>query len=178
MIFNNKHNERAELKDGRIVWLSRSVAVVVTVYCVLNDQKYLLLGKRGPGCPDEVGKWNLPCGYLDWNETLKEAAQREVFEETGVNIRDLKESDIVVDYMDYPWHISSEVRADNSSKQNVSHHYAIIFKANTLPKLDNSNCEPGEIEELRWTKINEISDLDFAFNHDQRIKEFIQLEKL
>ena len=32
----------------------------------------------------EGGKWCFPCGYLDWDETLEEAASRELYEETGL----------------------------------------------------------------------------------------------
>ena len=74
-------------RTGREYWISRSVAVVGFIYGYDEDEKeYILAVQRGTGTPDPefVGKWCLPCGYLDYDETLEEALQREVFEETGV----------------------------------------------------------------------------------------------
>jgi len=56
MKFANKENEKITLPDGRTIWLSRSCAVVITVWCFVDDTPYLLIGKRGIGCPDEIGK--------------------------------------------------------------------------------------------------------------------------
>ena len=78
MKFDNRLNEELTLDDGRVVWLSRSSTVIITVWCFIENTPYLLLGERGIGCPNEVGKWNLPCGYLDWNETLYSQLRRAI----------------------------------------------------------------------------------------------------
>jgi 8-oxo-dGTP pyrophosphatase MutT (NUDIX family) len=54
-----------------------------------------LIEKRGnkPDL-DSKGKWCLPCGYLDWDESGSDAARRELWEEVGLEpnhfIEDLK----------------------------------------------------------------------------------------
>lgn len=76
-------------KTGREYWISRSVAVLGVVKAIdKNGVKYILAEQRGTGTPDPeyVGYWCLPCGYLDFDETCKQAIAREVLEETGVNI--------------------------------------------------------------------------------------------
>lgn len=68
-------------------WISRSCAVVGIIIRIAEDKKvYVLANKRGLGCPDFVGMWNIPCGYVDYNETLEQAVSREIFEETGIKI--------------------------------------------------------------------------------------------
>ena len=52
-----------------------------TIICVKNDE--LLLAKRAfdPG----KGEWGLPGGFMELNETLNEAAMRELKEETNLD---------------------------------------------------------------------------------------------
>lgn len=180
MKFANKENEEITLPDGRIIWLSRSCTVVVTVWCIVDDMPYLLIGKRGAGCPDEVGKWNLPCGYLDWDETLSEAAEREVHEETGLDIRVAQKNadSIIKSYMQHPWKISSEVSGRKESKQNISHHFALVYKAKKLPKLSMEYCEPDEVSDLKWIQQEEINNFEYAFGHFAIIQEFLDKEKM
>ena len=56
--------------DGKEYWISRSNAVVGIVFKWENGQYHILANKRGKGCPDYVGKWNIPCGYVDYNESI------------------------------------------------------------------------------------------------------------
>ena len=55
----------------------------VGVVCLRGDQ--VLLIKRGT--PPRQGQWSLPGGRLEWGETTKVAALRELMEETGVEAR-------------------------------------------------------------------------------------------
>ncbi|MCK5918870.1 MAG: NUDIX hydrolase [Cocleimonas sp.] len=180
MKFNNKENEKITLPDERIIWHSRSSTVVITVWCIVKNTSYLLLGKRGDGCPDEVGKWNLPCGYLDWNETLSEAAEREVFEETGLNIRSVQKDTnaIINSYMHQPWKVSSSISGRKNAKQNISHHFALVYKADELAELSTAYCEPDEVSDLKWITQDEINNFDYAFNHLAVIWEFLEKEQL
>ena len=175
--FNNTENEAVNLPDGRRVWLSRSCAVVVNVWYIGPDMKPLvLMGKRGPGTPDEQGKWVLPCGYLDYDETLAQAALREVFEETGVDITAIRNDGEHFTLWDNinttgrPYYVNS-VPSDDK-KQNITHYFGFIFSGGDLPELSTEHCEPGEVAELRWVPFDEVGDYDIGFNHLVRIKEF------
>lgn len=60
------------------------VGVAVAVY----KQGRFLLGKRknshGAGC------WQFPGGHLEFGESIEECAGREIFEETGISIRNIR----------------------------------------------------------------------------------------
>lgn len=57
--------------------------------CVLKkDDMYLLVQEKNPKV---YGKWNLPAGYVDADETPVQAAIREVQEETGLIVEAKKE---------------------------------------------------------------------------------------
>ena len=50
---------------------------------IKKDNKYLLVQEAQEKCR---GKWNIPAGHLDPNETILEGAKREIFEESGFNV--------------------------------------------------------------------------------------------
>lgn len=59
--------------------------VPIVAGCVLvRDGKVLLVQEKQPRV---YGLWNLPAGRVDVGETIEQAAVREVFEETGFEIR-------------------------------------------------------------------------------------------
>jgi len=59
--------------------------VVVDTLVVKADK--ILLVKRGDDTLLEAGKWALPGGYLERDETAAEAATRETLEETGYQVK-------------------------------------------------------------------------------------------
>lgn len=85
-------------EDGKEYWISRSVAVAIVVYGFppkpsesgsefsKESSGVFLVHRRGPGCPDNIGKWSTNCGYIGWGESVAEAAVRELYEETGLEI--------------------------------------------------------------------------------------------
>lgn len=51
-----------------------------TLIPVLPDQRLVLIRRR------DTGQWGLPGGLIDWGETIPQAAQRELREETGLEL--------------------------------------------------------------------------------------------
>ena len=48
-----------------------------------KDGKVLLVQEKQDEC---YGKWNIPAGHLDCNESIIEGARREIKEEVGIDI--------------------------------------------------------------------------------------------
>lgn len=55
-----------------------------SVVIISNDQNEILLQKK------HNGKWGLPGGLMDLGESFEDVAKREVFEETGLVVENLK----------------------------------------------------------------------------------------
>ncbi len=83
----SRPNKCIKDETGKEVWISRSTVVIPVVFKL--DEKtgdiYTLVEKRGP-VVSHPGEWCCPCGYLDWDEDFKDACQREVREETGLEL--------------------------------------------------------------------------------------------
>lgn len=66
-----------------------SVTVDVVVIAKLNERREVLLVRRRK--PPFEGCWALPGGFVEPSEPLKAAAQRELQEETGIDLSGLKQ---------------------------------------------------------------------------------------
>ena len=62
----------------------RPIILPGSVVIILNEKNEVLLQKR------HDGYWGLPGGLMDLGESFEEVAKREVFEETGLVVENLK----------------------------------------------------------------------------------------
>lgn len=65
---------------GFIHWRNPGVGAAVVVF---NDDGDLLMVRRGPNAT-RAGFWSMPAGFVDYGEDVREAAARELLEETGL----------------------------------------------------------------------------------------------
>ena len=149
---------------GRFLgWFSRSMATALFVFCKDENGDWCVLAcERGEEAADFRGMWNCPCGYLSRNETTKECAVRECFEETGVKLP--IESLIFIGYEDDP------VKAN---RQNVTFRFAAKIEDRITSdfKFSKEHNEGKEVGKIAWVKVKDIDNYEWAFNHKNRIVE-------
>lgn len=147
--------------NGNTYWYSRSMTSVCYVFCKNKQGVWCVLAnQRGPNAPSCVGLWNVPCGYLDHNETIKDAACRETREETGVVV--LKNE------LNF-WKLTT---VPDKGKQNMNCQFYVKLKGNTEENPVSSMFnEPGETSDIKWIPVSEIDKYKFAFKQKPNIYE-------
>lgn len=160
-----KNFEVTSVENGNKYWISRAMAVCAIVIVYDDGIPHLLINKRGPGTPDYQGCWNIPCGYLDWDETTSEACTREILEECKVYINPSK------------WVQYGEIEDSiNSNRQNVTIRKIVKLEwnewCNALKDAISMNTDGGEENEVDDIKLLPLSaynimNTNWAFNHKQ-----------
>lgn len=163
-------------ETGKTYWISRAMAVAGVIMYRFMGKWHFLLEKRGPGCPDNVGKLCGVCGYLNWGETRKDAIMRECYEETGYK-PDIKKV-IELETIDDP---------ARDARENIVTRYAIIADYDDIFKKINNGVinrdtasrggEADEVSNLGIFALDEIERIpsdDFAFGHKEMIKEIVE----
>ena len=177
MEFNNKENEVVTKENigERKFWISRSPAIVVSIIINNDGNKYVLMGQRGEGTPDFQEHWNMICGYLDWNESGTEAAYREVWEESGFDLKKflygIDKKDIIKNDLEQPWFVN---HYPDSNRENLTLRFGVeVNYEGVLPLLSAEHCEPGEVSDLGWLLVENVKELKCAFNHDTILMDYV-----
>jgi 8-oxo-dGTP diphosphatase len=132
----------------------------VTVNTIVVKDNKVLLGKRGTlnGKPiSESGKWGLLGGFFDRDENLVQAAKREVMEESGWEINNLK-----------LFKINGNPRRPKEDRQNVD----IIFIADAVRQIKSSD---EEVKELKWFSLQKLPTI--AFDHGDALGQYVKYLK-
>ena len=116
-----------------------NIAAAVAIIFTFEDKLLFTVRNVNP----DKGKWDLPGGFIDPNETAEEAACREIKEELGIEIssHDLK-------------YITTS--PNNYLYKNVPYRTMDIFYECALPSDEIIVAAEDEIQELVWVKRSEI----------------------
>lgn len=131
----------------------------MTVHAIIEKDGKLLLEKRAPHLL-EGGKWSLPSGFLDRDETAEQGILREVLEETGWTAK-----------VTAVFSIKTDPNRPHEDRQNI----AFFFLVETIEKTGTVDNESTEIS---WIPFTELPPLDtFAFDHGEAIGNYIRYKK-
>ena len=133
--------------------------VVVDSLVIKGNQ--ILLAKRANHLLNG-GKYGLIGGYVERDETIEQAAIREIREETGYDAK-----------ISYLLRIKDSPKRLKEDRQNI----AFVFVATSAKKTGKSDSESSEV---KWFELNKLpKPNEFAFDHYADIQMYLkQLNKL
>jgi nucleoside triphosphatase len=119
--------------------MSRRKLEPVVNALIFNSKKEVFLMKS----PKWKNKWMLPGGHVNFGETIEQAVKREMKEETGLNVYDIKSTG----FHDFIF---------NKAFKRKSHMIVFSFSCKTKSKKVKVN---HEVKEYVWIPFNKISKL-------------------
>jgi len=131
----------------------------VVVHMIVEKDGCLLLEKRdGPIL--ETGKWSLPAGFLERDETAAECAVRELKEETGW-----------IGEVVQLFKINTNPYRPHEDRQNIT----IEFIVKPIKKVGEKDLESSQVE---WIPFDKLLPYEaYAFDHGETIRQYLEYRK-
>jgi mutator protein MutT len=118
---------------------------IVGVGAIIIEDGRVLLIKRGKA--PLLGEWSIPGGMLELGETLRQGAEREALEETGVTVR-------ATDLLG----VFDRIVPDDS-KGTLYHYVLVDFLCH---RISGDAFAAGDASEARWFALTELDGLSLA----------------
>jgi 8-oxo-dGTP pyrophosphatase MutT (NUDIX family) len=134
------------------VYKDKNGAVLYADVIVTDNQSRFLLLKRSIWEDNHKGAWVIPGGHVDMGETFEEAAIRELREESGISIENLKNTGF-----QYSW------RAVGTYKDDKAHIEYFNLHLNDAKEIEIL-LDEAESRDYQWTPIAEIDNYPMVFN--------------
>jgi 8-oxo-dGTP diphosphatase len=103
---------------------------------IFKNRKFLMQTRAGS---HGEGSWSVPGGHLEFSESFAETARREVFEETGVKIKNIRFGAITNDYF-------------KSDKK----HYVTVWMLSDYSGGNNTIREPDKCTDQGWFDFDKL----------------------
>jgi len=151
------HSEWVKYPTGKIAkgdwcdWCKRynvrnSTADVIAVW----DNRILMIQR---GQDPQAGWWALPAGYVGWDETLEEAAARELKEEVGLTAETIELLGVY-----------SDPKRDLDGRQNMAHVFVVKVSGDVIRNEE-------EVRKIQWFDLDDLPK-EIAFDHRNMIEDY------
>jgi ADP-ribose pyrophosphatase YjhB (NUDIX family) len=114
---------------------------------ILVEGRVLLIHRRNP----PLG-WALPGGFVEYGETVEDAVRREMKEETGLELEDLRQFRVYSD----------------PARDPRGHMVSVVFAARGLGKPEAGD----DADRYRLIDLNDIPEPELVFDHAQILRDF------
>lgn len=137
----------------------RTIHRNVVAAMIFSKEGKLLMAQKSPQSSGAyVGKWHLPGGGVEENETREEATVREISEELGLDITTYK-----LKLVDNEGRGSYEKILKETNERVIAEMDFTIYKVNIIDKESteiNITLSPEELSEYRWFEISELGNIE------------------
>jgi UDPglucose 6-dehydrogenase len=140
-------SKKVQLEPDETIWMNPALAINV----IVKEKSEILLVKRR--LEPFKGLWSLPGGYVDYGETVENAAKREVKEECGLDIKPSRIIGVYSNLKRHPW----------------KHVIAICYAAKKVGGRFKAKSKEGNAD---FFNINQIPK-KLAFDHVEMIKDYL-----
>jgi len=126
---------------------------------LVNDKNETLLLKRSSKTRNEAGFWSKPGGGVEFGEKIEDTLKREVKEELGVDIGEIR-------FLSF---------TDSIMKDDGQHWISLNYCAKII-KGEPKNLEPHKHDEIKWFKLDNLPENVNEYTMDA-IRDYIKLTK-
>jgi putative (di)nucleoside polyphosphate hydrolase len=138
---------------------------------VFNTQGKVFVGERF----DHPGAWQMPQGGIDSDESLENAARRELYEETGIISVDVLEISTPAIRYNLPPHLKTSLW-DGKFAGQEQHWVALRFHGNDS-EINLSAHHPAEFSRYQWVSLHDTINLIVPFKRDTYCEVIRRFEK-
>jgi ADP-ribose pyrophosphatase YjhB (NUDIX family) len=114
---------------------------------ILIDGRVLLIHRRNP-----PHGWALPGGFVEYGESVEEAVRREMKEETGLDLQNLRQFRVYSD----------------PARDTRGHVVSVVFTARGVGKPEAGD----DADHYRLVDLNDVPESEIVFDHPQILKDF------
>jgi len=114
---------------------------------ILIDGRVLLIHRRNP-----PHGWALPGGFVEYGETVEDGVRREMKEETGLELEDLRQFRVYSD----------------PARDARGHVVSVVFTARGVGKPEAGD----DADRYRLIDLNDVPESEIAFDHPRILREF------
>lgn len=116
--------------------MSDNIVKVGLAVFVFKDGQFVMLQRQGA---HGAGSWSIPGGHIEFGESFAETAAREVLEETGMTIKNVRFAAVTNDIF-----------------QEEGKHYITIWMASDWEAGEATITEPDRCSEMSWFNFNSL----------------------